>query len=197
MPSDYLGFPGYGRQPQRNRQILKKVNFGHSRLSAVRPEAVTSHWKEQACMKIEEIEQLLITSEAYRSNQSAKLLEHAISIYESKRVDNTVIDNDGDMLLFQWGTYDWGQERFFEVDLTRQIILDLDDPDDAADSMQQLKIVLKYATHAETDAIESGNMWCHSPIETNEFSVLVKSSNAFGWIQRKEPINLKVSLGRV
>ncbi|MDR1047352.1 MAG: hypothetical protein LBL64_06215 [Treponema sp.] len=31
-------------------------------------------------------------------------------------------DKDGDMLLFQYGSYDWGKGRFFEFNITRQFI---------------------------------------------------------------------------
>ena len=27
------------------------------------------------------------------------------------------------MLLYQWGTYDWGEGKYFQIDITRQFIL--------------------------------------------------------------------------
>jgi hypothetical protein len=38
-------------------------------------------------------------------------------------------DEDGDMLLFQYGTHDWGNGKFFELNVTRQFIkLNEDEP---------------------------------------------------------------------
>ncbi len=44
------------------------------------------------------------------------------SFYLEERAEGCGIDNDGDMLLYQWGTYDWGEGESFEFDITRQLI---------------------------------------------------------------------------
>ena len=36
-----------------------------------------------------------------------------MTFYKSERADDCDIDSDGDMLLFQWGTYDWGDGEHF------------------------------------------------------------------------------------
>lgn len=47
----------------------------------------------------------------------------------------------GDMLLFQWGTYDWGSGRRFELSITRQFI-ENDQQDDCA--ISQLSLTFKF-----------------------------------------------------
>ena len=56
-------------------------------------------------------------------------LRALIDFYASIRADGCEPDADQDMLLFQWGTYDWGDGEHFEIDLVRQVIV----PDEADD----------------------------------------------------------------
>lgn len=53
-------------------------------------------------------------------------------------------ENDGDMLLFQYGVYDWGSGRWFEVRMVRQFIVESwrRHPDYAR--MEQLDLTLFY-----------------------------------------------------
>jgi hypothetical protein len=45
-----------------------------------------------------------------------------LNFYETLRAENCINPPERDMLLYQFGTYDWGKGKFFEVDLTRQFI---------------------------------------------------------------------------
>src|SRR5262249_38857115 len=38
--------------------------------------------------------------------------------HDVRPVDCLPVDSDGDMLLYQWGTYDWGQGKYFNLNLT-------------------------------------------------------------------------------
>lgn len=44
--------------------------------------------------------------------------------YRDIRVEGCDLEADGDMLLFQWGTYDFGTGETFELNLTRQFLLE-------------------------------------------------------------------------
>ncbi len=44
-----------------------------------------------------------------------------LDFYVRERADGCSLAEDGDMLLFQWGTYDWGDGLRFEVGITRQL----------------------------------------------------------------------------
>ena len=45
-----------------------------------------------------------------------------LAFYASERCDGCVLEEDGDMLLFQWGTYNWGDSTHFELNITRQLM---------------------------------------------------------------------------
>src|SRR5262245_18431850 len=60
--------------------------------------------------------------------------------YRTNRVDDVSLDSDGDMLLFDWGTYSWNNDRF-SYDFTRQLIVDGDSDDD---ELWQLSLTLLF-----------------------------------------------------
>jgi hypothetical protein len=64
------------------------------------------------------------------------------------------------MLLFQWGTFDWGRGEHFEVDMTRQVILP-DEVDDEA--ICQLHVTYRFSASPALNALGSGDRWCTSP----------------------------------
>jgi hypothetical protein len=53
------------------------------------------------------------------------LVELSIKLYADFKVEGIGDDGDNDMLLFQYGVYDWGDEngRNFSLDITRQFML--------------------------------------------------------------------------
>ncbi len=84
---------------------------------------------------------------------------------------------DRDMLLFQWGTHDWGKGRFFNLNLTRQFIQSAEDPDD--ESMSQLKLTFFYEPQIPLEQLVSGNRWCGNCEELAEFKIFIAGSAAF------------------
>lgn len=50
-------------------------------------------------------------------------LRALIDFYANVRADGCDPEADEDMLLFQWGTYDWGEGERFEIDLVRQVMV--------------------------------------------------------------------------
>lgn len=81
----------------------------------------------------------------------------------------------GDMLLFQWGTYDWGWGRFFECDITRQFITGGGEDDD----IWQLHFTVRFRPTAELSALGWGSRWCPSREEIDPFTSFVFGSQAF------------------
>jgi hypothetical protein len=67
---------------------------------------------------------------------------------------------DGDMLFFQWGTYDWGSGLNFELNITRQFIEEAKQDDDA---ISQLSLTFRFEPSAESDALKPGNLVCEGP----------------------------------
>lgn len=80
------------------------------------------------------------------------------SFYRDHRAQDCS-DKDSDMLLYQWGTYDWGAGKYFELNLTRQFIIGRSDDE----NIWQLSLTFKYSPTEELAALESGNKWCSTP----------------------------------
>jgi hypothetical protein len=83
---------------------------------------------------------------------------------------------DGDMLLFQWGTHDWGHGRHFELNITRQFIEQELQDDDA---ISQLSLTYKFAPTHEHEALGDGNRWCHCLTELDSLQAFALSSPAY------------------
>ena len=148
-------------------------------------------------MKIEEAEQYLTQSDAFKNQDLKALFALAIENYVAYRIDFTNELSDGDRLLFQWGTYDWGKGKFFEIDLTRQVMFDFQEPDDQADSMQQLRVTFTYSCNEETENLGEGNRWCASPSTIAEFRAFLNSTGVTLWGNDQTPQDLKVNLGHI
>jgi len=89
-----------------------------------------------------------------------------------------------DMLLFQWGTYDWGEGKNYEVNITRQFIEDgtEDDP-----TISQLQLTFSFPPTLATSTLGEGNRWCEGHAHIAAFRSFVLSSLAFQSIADQDP----------
>ena len=85
---------------------------------------------------------------------------------QERATDAAPIEEDGDMLLFQWGEHDWGAGRAFEYDLTRQLVR-VDEQED--EGILRLSLTYRYPTSERTADLGSGNRWCGSHAELAQF----------------------------
>lgn len=123
----------------------------------------------------------------------AQGLRIMLDFYRDVRAEGCDIDADGDMVLFQWGTYGEGKKRTFQFDLTRQFILEEDD-----DSvMSQLAFTFRFAPTAESDALESNNEWCTTPDELEDFEAFVTGSDAYQSVATVSPTKVTLVYGDV
>jgi hypothetical protein len=114
-------------------------------------------------------------------------VEAILAFYASERAAGTIA-NDGDMLLYQWGTYDWGRGRHFELDITRQLILGEGEDDD----IWQLSLTFLYEPSDELDAVGSGDRWCKSPAERHDLFRFITEGAAFGAIVDLAPKSVEL-----
>jgi hypothetical protein len=105
--------------------------------------------------------------------------EAMLDFYRDMRADGCDLD-DADMLLFQWGTYDWarlplgtGTHKVFELGLTRQLILHERSEDD---DIWQLELNYEFEPTDQLDALGTGSRWCHSLQELPQFREHVLAS---------------------
>ena len=112
------------------------------------------------------------------------------SFYRDSRAGDCPVDAGGDMLLYQWGIYQSGSPQnedgeFFELNITRQFILDGDEDD----NIWQLSLTFKFAPSDALRAIGSGNKWCprSHPVALEYFKRFVHESPAYQAVAQIEP----------
>jgi hypothetical protein len=115
-------------------------------------------------------------------------LAQMLAFYELVRADGCA-GPDGDMLLFQWGTYDWGEGRHFELDLTRQFIEQGLEDDNA---ISQLSLTYKFEATPEREALGEGNRWCHELADLASFRAFVLASPPYAALADSPPVSVEV-----
>ena len=109
-----------------------------------------------------------------------------IEFYKAQRVDDVV---EGlDWLWFQFGTYDWGQGPSFQIDLTRQFILQDEEDDDA---IWQMHLVLYFLPDP---ALGSGIQTCEEPSDADEFMRQLLASSPTTQILDRAPDRVELYL---
>lgn len=97
---------------------------------------------------------------------------------------------DGDMLLYQWGAYDWGEGLHFELNITRQFIeQDLQDDD----AISQLSLTYRFAPTPERVLLGQGNRWLSSRDEWASFQEFVLSSPPFIVLASTPPVAVELT----
>ena len=107
-----------------------------------------------------------------------------VEFYIERRADDANIDEDGDMLLFQWGTYDWGDGPSFEYDVTRQFTIQGEDDED---EIWQLSLTLHYPESEVASRAGAGDRWCCSPDEVDGFVLFVEHAPATAFARERLP----------
>jgi hypothetical protein len=103
-------------------------------------------------------------------------LDAMLDFYAKTRAAGCSLETDGDMLLFQWGTYDWGEGRRFQLGLTRQLIIAGETEDD--DNIWQLSLTFAFEPTPQLDSLGNGDRWCGSPDGLFRFDEAIRQSPA-------------------
>lgn len=115
---------------------------------------------------------------------------HAVNamfeFYAEQRADDVVIDEDGDMLLYEWGVYGFTGPESFQFDITRQFIVT------GEDEPYQLHLTLHFAPTDALRQFKNGNEWCHSPDGLPAFRQFVESSAPFGALADAKPSRVEL-----
>jgi hypothetical protein len=115
-------------------------------------------------------------------------LASMLAFYNNYKTNIEINNPDDDMLLFQYGTYNWdGNGGKFELDLTRQII----DPDD--EEYHQVKLTLYYKA-TDIGEIESFNLWSIDRPTVEEWEKAVAGTEGFKRAEKAKPFDYKVAL---
>lgn len=120
-----------------------------------------------------------------------------LDFYKDVRADTCELDENGDMLLFQWGTYDWGEGRSFQCDITRQFIVAHSEDEDDHVAMSQLSFTFHFTPSAQFDAIKSSNRWCGRLGELGVFEAFITGSDAYRAVQASRAAKVTLRYGGV
>jgi len=126
--------------------------------------------------------------------RAAEAVQQVLAFYRTRRFDRCDPEADGDMLLYQWGVFDWGEGPSFQFDLTRQFMI----ADALGDEgMSQLSLVLHYALTDALSALPAGNVWCMSPRKADAFERTVLGSAAYAAVAGISPEHVELRWGGV
>ncbi|MCP4964091.1 MAG: hypothetical protein GY926_02530 [bacterium] len=122
------------------------------------------------------------------------LLLAVIAWYETERTtDAAPLQNDGDMLLFQYGTYDWSEGPTFHYGITRQFVTT---PGDEL-CIWQLSITAHYDATTEAVRLGSDHQWVGTPAECEQLRNHLSDSPATAYVQPLGPLRVELSFEQV
>ena len=113
-----------------------------------------------------------------------------LDFYRDIRASGLDLDKQDDMLLFQWGTYDWGRGEHFEVDITRQLVFQ--DREDEEARIWQLSLRFEFAPSPELRALGDQNKWCDLPSDLPDFSAFVLTSPAMAMAANSQAVQVSL-----
>ena len=128
-----------------------------------------------------------LTVERLDAERATAAMSDFYALYRAIDVDG---GEQGDMLLFQWGTYDWGRGPAFEYDITRQFIVEGYEEPDAA--IWQLSLTVRYEPDHRSAALEHGNRWCEHPAKLDAFSRFIENSDATNYARSEAPESVEL-----
>jgi hypothetical protein len=105
-----------------------------------------------------------------------------LAFYKDTRASDVDLDANGDMLLFQWGTYDWGKGEQFEFYVTRQLIGGTGEDDD----IWQLNLTYCFPPSETLRKMGEGHRWCSRPDQLDAFELFITSHPAFGLVGSRD-----------
>jgi len=112
-----------------------------------------------------------------------------------RATDVANIDDEEDMLLFQWGTYDWGAGASFEYNITRQFIVGgRDDPDDA---VWQLSLTVRFEPDKQNAQAGDDSCWCEHPSQADTLKQFIDQSPATLYARTARPTQVELRLEQV
>ena len=94
-----------------------------------------------------------------------------LDFYVAERAEGCPVEEDGDMLLFQWGH---DSEGNYYLDLTRQF-----STGDGDEHLFQLALTFVFAAPPDGAAIADGNKWFETPEDADAARAFIESNAAY------------------
>ena len=112
-----------------------------------------------------------------------------LEFYATVRAADLSPAPESDMLLFQYGVYDWGAGELFELDIARQFIAAVPNDDDA---ISQLHCTTMFVPTSDLMAIQPWNVWCQDRAGLGEFNEIILSSIGYQGVLRENPVRREI-----
>jgi hypothetical protein len=132
---------------------------------------------------------LLARNLAVESLRAPQIVDFMIAFYEHSQALGISTEPKSDMLLYQWGTYNWGKGEWFEFGMTRQFMRQVGEDAD----FSQLSLNARFAPAGELLALARGDRWCESRADLPKFEQFVKDSPAFRSVAFLKPAAVEAS----
>lgn len=112
-----------------------------------------------------------------------ELVDAALGFYSQVRCAGLESAQHSDMLLFQWGVYDWGQGAGFEFDLTRQFTTGKRGDAD----MSQFRLTAYFEPTKPLKELQAGNRWCEGLSDIEAFRAFIFTSGTLALVAKLIP----------
>jgi hypothetical protein len=111
--------------------------------------------------------------------------------YANERADGANLDEDGDMLLYQWGVYSFSKPESFRIGITRQFMVH------GEDEPYQLHLTYHYKPSDALHNVGASNQWCPSPGDLSQFRQFIDNSAAFKAVADTKADRVELHYGQV
>lgn len=135
--------------------------FGYETRSMIEPKESKSYFLNQLKQSNLDFEKLT----------TKEFIEQGLSFYKNTRIKGVHFNEDGDMLLIQWGIYSLEGTKQFQFDITRQFIESANNEDS---QMSQFHLTLIYPAMHFLE-VENGNEWFDHPNLSFEIRSLIEN----------------------
>ena len=125
------------------------------------------------------------------SIRPAEAVQLMLDWYRTERCEDAEDEDRGDMLLFQWGTFDWGAGEWFEYDITRQLVAEAE-PEDADSAIWQVAITFRYPP-GPAAALGEGAHWWEQPRRLDEFEAYIQDCAATAYVGTAKPARVDIT----
>lgn len=125
---------------------------------------------------------------------SKQLVNSSLEFFREVPFSGLGRGQDSDMLLFQWGIFNWGKGEHFELNITRQFI---ESGSMGDDGMSQLRLTAYFAPTQALRAIRVSNRWCETRNDLENFAKYIATSEAYLAVQNAKPTEVQLTWHKV
>ncbi len=118
-----------------------------------------------------------------------QIVQASLRFYREFRFAGLSAEPQSDMLLYQWGVFDWGRGENFEFDMTRQFI---QAGLRGGDAISQLHFTAVFPPTPALRSVANANRWCESLMQVPDFESFVLGSAAFQAVADLRPAKVNL-----